>query len=260
MANRLKWLDAKKDEILSYYNNGEKTQAEVAKHFETSVSSISTRLRKWGVSDSDANRRIRKNIPKDVLYDLYWNKEKHPREIASIFNCHLVTIHNRLKKYNIPVRTKSEARMGKLNPIYGVGHTKEAREKMSKSFVDGRRMGYNTHWGKGAYYDTPNQGKKWMRSGWEVKVADYLTKNNIDWYYEYKWLYVVIGVRYLPDFFIPEEDYYIEVKGRKKKRDMEKFELAKEKYNILLWDGEELLKRGIINNCGNTEINRKYKL
>jgi hypothetical protein len=40
---------------------------------------------------------------------------------------------------------------------------------------------------------------------------------------------------------------------------MAKVGLDMKKYNIELWDGEELLKRGIINNCGITEINRKYK-
>jgi hypothetical protein len=119
-------------------------------------------------------------------------------------------------------------------------------------------MGFNTHWGKGAYYDTPNQGRKWMRSGWEIKTANYLTKQGKNWYYEYEWLSIG-DVHYLPDFCLPNENKYIEVKGRKKKVDMAKVELAMKKYNIELWDGEELLKRGIINNCGITEINRKYK-
>ncbi|KKN66550.1 hypothetical protein LCGC14_0470190 [marine sediment metagenome] len=255
---RILWLDEEKKEIIQMYNNGCK-QIEIAEYFNVSQTAISTRLRKWKVSNPDGNRFIRVDIPKNVLYDLYWNKELHPVEIGKKFGCGIAPIHRKMKQYGIPTRTKSEARMGKLNPIYGVGHTEEARKKMSEAFTNGRKIGFNSHWGKGSYYDTPHQGRKWMRSGWEVKVADYLTRNNINWYYEYKWLKVKYGVNYLPDFYLPDKEKYIEVKGRKKKKDLEKIILAQQKYNIELWDGEELLKRGIVNNSGVAEINRKYR-
>jgi hypothetical protein len=59
---------------------------------------------------------------------------------------------------------------------------------------------------------------------------------------------------------LPLFDLYIEVKGRKKDIDIEKVMAAKRLgFKVLLWDGEELLKRRIINNSGSTEINRKYK-
>lgn len=232
-------------------------QIELAKYFNTSQSAISTRLRKWGVSNPDGNRFKRVDISKEMLYDMYWNKTMHPVAIGRVFGCSIMAIHQKMKLYSIPTRTKSESRQGKLNPIYGIGHTKKAKEKMSKAFSNGRKMGYNHHWGKGSYYDTPNQGRKWMRSGWEVKVAGHLTKQDKDWYYEYEWLEIG-DIHYLPDFYLPNENKYIEVKGRKKKEDMEKLELFMSKYKIELWDGEELLKRGIIKNCGITEINRKY--
>lgn len=257
---RMLWLDKYKDIIVCLYKEGMK-QIDIANEFEVSQTAVSTRLRKWGASNTDGNRFKRNEISKSELYNLYWKEEMHPSQIAKIYGCHKQTITNNLLKYNIPRRTKSEARMGALNPLYGVGHTKETRKKMSDAFVNGTRknFGFSKNWGKGAYYDTPNQGKVWMRSGWEVKVADYLTDNNIDWYYEYIWLDIGEDKHYLPDFFLPEHSCYIEVKGRKKKEDMEKFELAKKKYNILLWDGEELLSRGIIKNTGNSEINKKYK-
>lgn len=257
---RMFWLDEYKDIIICLYKEGMK-QIDIANEFEVSQTAISLRLRKWDASNSDGNRFIRNEISKSELYDMYWNREMHPSQIAESYNCSKQTITNNLIKYDIPRRTKSEARMGPLNPLYGVGHTKETRKKMSDAFINGKRkkFGFSKNWGKGAYYNTPNQGKVWMRSGWEVKVADYLTKNYIDWYYEYIWLDIGEDKHYLPDFFLPEHSCYIEVKGRKKKKDMEKFELTKNKYKVLLWDGEELLERGIITNSGNTEINRKYR-
>lgn len=255
--NRMLWLDDRKDEIVNMYQSGAK-QIDIANHFDVTQTAISTRLRKWGVSNPDGNRFTRVGIPKKVLYDMYWNKEMHPVEIGKVFGCSIMAIHQKMQNYGIPTRTKSESRQGKLNPIYNVGHSEKARQKMSKAFVSGRKMGYNTHWGKGQYYDTPNQGRKWMRSGWEVKVADYLTSKGLDWYYEHTWLDVG-KVHYLPDFYSPSENKYIEVKGRTREKDLEKLRLAQKLYNIELWDGEELLKRGIINNSGSTEINRKYK-
>jgi hypothetical protein len=258
IMERMVWLDKFKNIIICLYNEGLK-QTELAYEFDVSQTAISTRLRKWGASNPDGNRFKRNDISKEELYDLYWNKELHPSQIAKIYGCHKQTITNNLIKYDIPRRTKSEARMGKLNPLYGVGHTKKARKKMSKAFANGRKIGYNTNWGRGAYYNSPNQGRIWMRSGWEIKVADYLTKYNINWYYEKEWLDIGENKHYLPDFFLPDYEYYIEVKGRIKKEDLEINKLANEKYKVLFWDGKELLKRGIIDNSGDTEVNRKYK-
>lgn len=255
---RMVWLDEKKNEIIDLYDNG-CTQIEIAKKFNTSRTAISLRLHKWDSSNTDANRFKRIKIDKDELHEMYWDKEMHPSQIAKKYSCSKQVITNNLIKYNIPRRTKSEARMGSLNPIYEVGHTKEARSKMSAAFKAGRKMGYNTNWGKGAYYETPNQGKVWMRSGWEVKVADYLTARDIDWYYEREWLNISDDKHYLPDFYVKDGNYYIEVKGRVEEKDIIINKLANKKYKVLFWDGVELLKLGIITNCGNTELNRKYR-
>jgi len=83
-----------------------------------------------------------------------------------------------------------------------------------------------------------------MRSGWEIKVADYLTNNNYDWYYEHKWL--KIGDEYyIPDFYLPTENKYIEVKGWKTDKTMYKYNKAKAMYNIELWDYHKLIELGI---------------
>ena len=254
-------LDEKKNEIIAYYNNGEHTQEETARYFGTSRNSIKVRLKEWDVINSDSNRAKRKNIPKDVLYDMYWNKKMHPKQIGEVFGCSFSTIHNYMKKYGIPTRTKSESRMGELNPIYDVGHTKDARQRMSEAFTNGNRksFGYAGNWGTPTEYKTPNQGKVTMRSSWEAEAARYLTALGLSWYYEYKWLKLNADTRYLPDFYIPKLDLFIEVKGRTTDADLYKFNLAKDKYNIILWGKEELLKLGIITNSGNTELNRKYR-
>ena len=60
-----------------------------------------------------------------------------------------------------------------------------------------------------------------LKGSWELLVAKWLDENNITWQHEvqtfsYKWN----GDRtYFPDFYLPEEDLYIEVKGYKTDRD-----------------------------------------
>lgn len=122
--DRMGWLDEKKDEIIEMYDNG-KTQKEVATHFKVSTTAISLRLRKWNASNTDVNRFTRIDLDKEIVRRLYWDEELHPSQIAKRYNCHKQTIVNRMKDWGIPFRTKSQARMGKLNPIYGVGHTKD---------------------------------------------------------------------------------------------------------------------------------------
>jgi len=173
------WLDNKKERIIEMYSNGFK-QVEIAKHFGVSQGAISIRLRKWKVSNSDGNRFKRISVSKDVLYDMYWNKKMRPREIGKIFKCSFTTILNKLKEYGIPRRTYSECQMGKLNGMYGRKHKRSTKFKIAATFVSGKRkiVGSN-QWGKGAYYNTPNQGRMWMRSGWERGTASYLINAGI---------------------------------------------------------------------------------
>jgi hypothetical protein len=258
---RMDWLDDKREEITSLYNEGKK-QTEIAQYFDVSQTAISTRLRKWGLSNPDGNRFIRfEEIDEETVRRMYWDEEMHPVQIAKKYGCHKQVVVNRMKEWGIPLRTKSQARVGKLNPIYGVGHTKDTCKKMSDAFDNGKRssFGYSGNWGKVNLYKTPNQGIVKMRSGWEAKTADYLTDNGIDWYYESVWLELP-GTKYLPDFYLPEYNIFIEVKGRLNDRGIEKVISSRQMGNkILLWDAEELLKRKIINNPGTMELYNKYK-
>jgi len=52
-------------------------------------------------------------ITLEELKDLYWNQKKSQREIAEEFNCNRSYIRYWMKKFNIPLRTISEARKGK---------------------------------------------------------------------------------------------------------------------------------------------------
>ena len=244
MPERMGWLDDKKEEIIKLYYKYNMDY--IAEYFNVSRSSISRRLFRWEITE----QQKRVYINKDILYDLYHNQKLSEPKIADIYGCNRSAIHRRMVRFGIKRRTHNECTEGELNPFYNKKHTENARRKMSLSFTDGKRLitGSN-QWGTGAYYNTPNQGRKWMRSGWERKAANYLTMAGINWYYEYKWL-KIDNYGYLPDFFIPEDDRYIEVKGVKIQKYMERLEIFMKHYNIELWDRNELLKRNIINKSG----------
>jgi hypothetical protein len=64
-----------------------------------------------------------------------------------------------------------------------------------------------------------------LKGSWEVMVAKWLDKNNIKWNpvttpIEYEWK----GIRkYYPDFYLPDYNLYIEVKGYQRDRDLAKW-------------------------------------
>ena len=60
------------------------------------------------------------------------------------------------------------------------------------------------HWGK---YKGIN-----MRSGYEIGYAKYLDKNNTKWEYEPK-TFDLGYTTYTPDFYLPEKQVYVEIKG-----------------------------------------------
>ncbi len=81
------------------------------------------------------------------------------------------------------------------------------------------------------YYNTIK-----MRSSWEVSFAEYLDKNNVIWEYEPETFKLCNGKRYIPDFFIPFLDIYIEIKPEYflTKEVLEKLQLFKDLGKTLL--------------------------
>jgi hypothetical protein len=87
-----------------------------------------------------------------------------------------------------------------------------------------------------------------MRSTWEVKYAKWLDKQGTKWQYESK-TFDLGNTTYTPDFYLPETDTYVEIKGWWRDDAKEKFELFRKKYysmNIILLMKKELKKMGIL--------------
>jgi len=120
---------------------------------------------------------------------------------------------------------------------------------------------YITIWRKGNYKgkNNPMYGKttqtkqirykeNYMRSSWEYKFAFFLDCSNINWQYEPKRFYME-NITYLPDFYLPEFDCYIEIKGFFNKNGKERFDTFKQNYpniNIKVLMLKELQELGIL--------------
>jgi len=95
-----------------------------------------------------------------------------------------------------------------------------------------------------------------FRSTWEVKVAMYLDDNNIKWEYENHKRKIPLknGSSYIVDFYLPEMDKYIEVKGWWDESSIKKCDRLIEYFDM------DLSKLIIVdkNNINDINLNRYY--
>ena len=112
----------------------------------------------------------------------------------------------------------SAANRGKNNPNYGRTATIETRNKMSNS----RRGERNGHYGMeaahglGSWFTHPDGYLVWLRSTYEVRTANALSSLKVAWIYEPS-IFELGGATYRPDFYLPMESLFWEVKGYMRK-------------------------------------------
>lgn len=147
---------------------------------------------------------------------------------------------------------------GKNNPNYINGKTKGNKcidcgkhiSLMSKRCQDCKSKGKNNpRFGKIANH---GKGKKYkgiyMRSSWEIAYAKYLDKQGTKWQYEPK-TFDLGNSTYTPDFYLPDSDTYVEIKGWWRDDAKKKFKMFQKKYcsmNIILLMQKELKKLKVI--------------
>jgi len=151
-----------------------------------------------------------------------------------------------LKKANIGRKMSDEQKKyyserysGEGNPFYGKKHTEDTLERLRQIQSKNPRRGKKSNFygriyhGKGSFYIKKDGSKIWMRSSWEIKYARHLDNNQVEWYYEPRPFEIIInGVEqtYTPDFFLPKENIYVEIKGYWRDDALTKFNAFKERY------------------------------
>lgn len=168
---------------------------------------------------------------------------------------------------NKSIRCKSCSQKGELHSNYIDGRTfrkipcKDCGKILSLSkYIYCKKCSEKLYSGRNHYQfgkqskhgQTINYKGIYMRSSWEGIFANFLDNNNIKWLYESK-TFDLGDCTYTPDFYLPETEEYIEIKGWWRDDAKYKFELFKifypnEKIQVLMQkDFRELklLKKGL---------------
>lgn len=178
-------------------------------------------------------------ITKQELERLYIKDEMPLSAIASIKQCSYSSVHKYMVLHDIPRRKPGF----KKGTKFGIAHKQKISESKlgSKNFNFGKKRQH----GKRCWYKCPNGDNVSMRSTWEVAYADYLDRNNIDWQYEPQTFLLDDGSAYTPDFFIPQENEYIEIKGWMTESHRRKIHQFQVHHKLTVLQKQELKSMGI---------------
>ena len=100
----------------------------------------------------------------------------------------------------------------------------------------------NMHSPRNYQWVFPKQGRLLhMRSGYEIMYALYLEAHHISWQYEPKIFVLAPGKRYKPDFYLPDTDEWVEIKGVLTESSRQKIEMfRKQGFKLTLLFESEL--------------------
>jgi hypothetical protein len=192
----------------------------------------------------------------------YFETHIHPRlGVKHTEETRKKIVENR-KPYTATEETRrklSEANSGTRNGFYGKKHSEKTLEKMRQNGIKNARRGSDcnfygkTYYAKVVEYQRKDGKTIKLKSNWEVKFAQYLDSNNINWEYEkqsfpitYEYEGKIKNGTYIPDFFLDNE--VIEVKGYWHKDARVKFDTFKIQYpqiKIRLLEKKQLRELGI---------------
>lgn len=182
-------------------------------------------------------------------YDKKYNKEKYIKLAKS----HINEKHNYLTIVDVEYNANDksfkyicECNCGNITKqIYSDLKFEKVKScgcyQKEQASITGSSIGLNNYKNKYNWYFVKNNKKINCRSGYEVFYANYLIMNNINFEYESKCFVLSKSRRYTPDFYLTDEDKYIEIKGSFKMNNShqkENIEIFKNNYklDILYWD------------------------
>jgi len=200
-----------KEFLIKKYIKSEKSVRQITKDTKCSKSPIRDRLKNYNIKIRNTiiiNRtKYDKILTKEFLIQQYIKNIKSVYQVAEKIGCSITPIYERLRKFDIKIRTISEAK--KLSTPKGRNHP---------------MFGKITH-GKWSKYKGT-----WMRSSWEVLFAQFLDLSGIKYQYEPK-TFDLGNTTYTPDFYLPEFNLYIEIKGFWRDDAKRKFKMFKQIYS-----------------------------
>lgn len=229
---------------------------EIANHLNRPKENIVRWARENGIERTGKKKEF---VKEKVYAD---PKETFKKKSKSMKEWHANHTHPFLgKKHNEKVK-KEQSKRAKN---YFENQTEEEKNKRRKNqrysrikngtlYVHGNgETGYSR--GRNGY--RKDLGKYFFKSAWEANYARYLNYLNIKWEYEPK-RFIFHNVEYMPisyapDFYLPEYDQWVEIKGWKDEKSKKRLNRFKEHYP------EEYKKLILIQEKEYAEIDEKYK-
>jgi len=182
----------------------------------------SERIRKWNKSDEG-----RKNNS-DRMKKLWSDSDYRAKQIKAIHN----------KKWRRHV-AKSNTLKKTGKPSWNAGLTKKEHPGLMAASLKlkGHLPKFNLF---KRWYPSDDERRIEMRSSWEVSFALWLDAGGIDWEYESQYFHVGRGIwkgeTYTPDFYLPAQKVYVELKGRLSEENAAKMKRFHKLYpDIQLW-------------------------
>lgn len=102
---------------------------------------------------------------------------------------------------------RSGERLSAFNKRRWVEDREEMLDHVSRNGVKTVQRGYGYEYSRDVYYKDIK-----MRSSWETSFAQQLDEKNITWEHEPKVFVIGHAKRYIPDFYLPHLDLYVEIK------------------------------------------------
>lgn len=186
--------------------------------------------------------------PRSILYNRYWKDEISVNKIAQEYLVSPFVIYKWMKKMQIPTRTISK---GVSISQIGIKHSKEWNEAISRGqnnmnpeLKKKRALAIlqcNRNYGNRSKGGTRKDLGIYVRSRWEANICRYYNFIGIKWMYEPKTFFfndsLLIKKKikkgtlsYTPDFYLPNEDLYIEIKAFLRPKDLTKLRRFKKYY------------------------------
>lgn len=171
-------------------------------------------------------------VTRDILYKRYWEDKISVNQLAREYKVSKGLIDKWFKNMSIPTRSISEAVV-----ISGDNMTDGQKKKQIKKLLNSQKSGVN-YGGKRADIGI------YCRSRWEANLGRYYNYAGIKWLYEPKIFYfndsLLMGKKkikkgtlsYTPDFYLPELDTWVEVKGYLRDKDKTRLRRFKKYYPV----------------------------
>jgi hypothetical protein len=134
------------------------------------------------------------------------------------------------------------------NKLYGADNPAQNKEIALKTAKSLQNRYIRFHWKTGE--ELVCQG------GWEANVVDYLNTNEIDFHWQPEVFKMPNGKTYRPDFYLPDQFVWVEIKGLMRPHSQLKWDWFKSEHPTAeLWNEDVLLQKGIkIRGCRPSDI------